>query len=251
MSSPRLRVPAAVSLLLALTVAGCGGVFKERYEYEEEIQLALDGSAVVNVNASEAALVALRGAPLDAGTHARPDRAALRRLFSGPGVVARTPTFSRRDGRRFVHISLEVSDIRQLPALAPFAWSRYQLTREGDVVVYRQHVGRAAAAPVPGVTWRGDERVAFRLHLPSRILFENGTTDVQRGNIVGWVQQLPHRLAGRPLELEVRMEPQSILYSTLLLFLGTIAAAALTFLAAIWFVVRRGRRAAATHVRAS
>jgi hypothetical protein len=39
----------------------------------------------------------------------------------------------------------------------------------------------------------------------------------------------------------VRMEPESILYSTLLLFGLTVVAAAMTFGIAIWWVVRRGR----------
>jgi hypothetical protein len=37
------------------------------------------------------------------------------------------------------------------------------------------------------------------------------------------------------------MQPNSILYSTLLLFGATIVAAALTFAVVIWWVVRRGR----------
>ena len=242
----RRRTLALLVLLPALAGAGCGGsLFKERYEYEEELELAIDGSAVMRVNASEAALVALRGAPLDPRPDARPDRAAIRALFSGPGVEPGTPTFSRRDGRRFVHVTVDVDDIRQLPRLAPFAWSTYQMDRRGDLVTFRQRVGRAVAAPVPGVAWRGDERVAFRMHIPSRVVFENGTTDVQRGNIVGWVQPLSERLAGVPVDIEVRMEPQSILYSTLLLFGATAGAAALTFAAVVWWVVRRGRRALA------
>jgi hypothetical protein len=45
-----------------------------------------------------------------------------------------------------------------------------------------------------------------------------------------------------PIDLEVRMEPQSILRNTLLLFVATIVAAAATFAVVIWWVVRRGRR---------
>lgn len=240
------RTVALLVLVPALAGAACGGsLFRERYEYEEEIELSLDGSAVVRVHASEAALAALRGAPFAARPEARPDRAAIRAFYAGPGITPRTPTFSRRDGRRFVHISVDVEDVRALSRAAPFSWSSYQLEREGEVVIYRQRVGPAVAAPVPGVEWRGDERVAFRMHIPSRVLFENGTTDVQRGNIVDWVQPLRDRLSGVPLEIDVQMEPQSILASTLLLFGGTIAAAVLTFVAVIWWVVRRGRREAA------
>jgi hypothetical protein len=37
------------------------------------------------------------------------------------------------------------------------------------------------------------------------------------------------------------MEPRSILYSTLLLFGGTILAVAATFAIVIWLIVRKGR----------
>jgi hypothetical protein len=79
------------------------------------------------------------------------------------------------------------------------------------------------------------------MHLPSRIPFNNSPKPSQRGNILQWEQPLIDRMAGAPLEIEVQLEPQSLLYSTLLLFAGTIVAAALTFAAVIWWVVRRGR----------
>jgi hypothetical protein len=42
------------------------------------------------------------------------------------------------------------------------------------------------------------------------------------------------------------MEPQSILYSTLLLFGGTIVAAAAAFAIVIWVIARKGRTSQAT-----
>jgi hypothetical protein len=81
------------------------------------------------------------------------------------------------------------------------------------------------------------------MQIPSRVLFENATTDVLRGNIVVWVQPLADRLAGRPVDIEVRMESESILRNTLLMFAATIVAAAATFAVVIWSVIRRGRRA--------
>jgi hypothetical protein len=230
------------ALVAAIVAAGCG-LFPERYEYVEEIALAVDGSATVSLTASEAALVALRGAPLDAGPHARPDRAAVRALFDAPGVTIRTPTFSRRDGRRFVHVTFEIDDITRLSRLAPFAWSTYRLARSGDGLVFRQTVGRPAPSRFRDPGWTGKEPVAFKMHIPSRVVYENATSDVQRGNILVWVQPLNDRLAGVPIDLEVQMEAESILRHTLLLFGTTIAAAAATFAVVIWWVVRRGRRA--------
>ena len=54
-----LRTPLAL-LICALAVSACGvrSPFKPLPEYEEEIYLALDGTATVNVNASIASLVA-------------------------------------------------------------------------------------------------------------------------------------------------------------------------------------------------
>src|SRR4029453_5159204 len=75
----------------------------------------------------------------------------------------------------------------------------------------------------------GREVVAFRMHVPSRIVFENATSNVQRGNILAWEQPLADRVAGVPLKLEVDMEPESILHSTLLLFASTVAAAGTSF----------------------
>jgi hypothetical protein len=242
---PFRMIRAALSIAMiaaALATAGCDRLRRETFEYEEELYLSIDGSAVVTVSASEAALVALRGIDLRTGAHARPDRESLRAFFDGPGVVVRTPTFSRRHGRRFVHVTLEIADVRQLSRLAPFSWSRYRFDREGSEIIFRQVVGGAAGRPIADPGWDGSERVDFRMHVPSRVLFENATTDVLRGNIVAWIQPLAQRLDGVPLELEVRMESESILRNTLLLFVGTIAAAAVTFLAVIWWVVRRGRK---------
>jgi hypothetical protein len=240
----RWRVTAAVLLACVLFTAACSrnsGVFKKQYEYEEEIYLSLDGSATVNVNASVPALVALRGADLTTNPAARLDRAKVRAWFEGPGAKVTRVSLSRRDGRRFVHVSLDVADVRKLPRLAPFAWSAYRLQRQGDVLQFTQKVGAAAAKPVGAVGWTGGEVVAFRMHLPSRVPFHNALRTVQRGNILEWEQPLADRLRGVPLDLEVHLEPSSILYTTLLLFGSTVLAAALTFAVVIWWVVRRGR----------
>ena len=57
----------------------------KQYEYDERVELSLDGSAVVDINASVPALVALRGATLDVDPEARFDRQAFRRLYEGAG----------------------------------------------------------------------------------------------------------------------------------------------------------------------
>lgn len=236
------RVAITIAFACAMTAAACGGgLFTQQFEYEEELYLQLDGSVTAYVNASIPALVALRGADLNIDPRSRPERERLRSLFTGPGARVATPTFSRRDGRRFVHVRIEVDDVRQLPRVAPFAWSTYRFVRQGDILVYTQNLGKSAQKDVGNVGWKGDEMVSFKMHLPSEIPFNNSPKPVQRGNILQWEQPLADRLAGVPLEIEAHLEPESILYTTLILFGGTIVAAALTFAVIIWLVARRGR----------
>src|SRR4051812_38174406 len=169
----RAALTIAIACAAAVTACGGGGLFRQQYEYEEELYLQLDGSVTAYVNASVPALVALRGADLNIDPHSRPDRERLRALFTASGARVTTPTFSRRAGRRFVHVRVEVDDVRQLPRITPFAWSTYRFERQGDVFAYRQVVGKASGKPVTGVGWTGGEMVSFKMHLPSEIPFNN------------------------------------------------------------------------------
>src|SRR6267378_6617748 len=107
-----MRSWVVIAVAAAIVAAGCGGgVLKKQYEYEEELYLALDGSATLNVNASVPALVALRGVDLNVSPRARFDRDRVRAFFQGPGTIVRAISSSRRHGRRFVHVSLDVADV--------------------------------------------------------------------------------------------------------------------------------------------
>ena len=228
-------------VVIAIATTACGGVLKKKYEYEEEMYLFLDGTATVNVNASVASLVALRGADLPVDPEARVDRRRVRAFFEGPGATVTGVNLSRRNGRRFVHVGINVSDVRQLPRLTAFHWSTYRFDREGDLVVYRQTVGKPEGTAVGDIGWNGGEAVMFKMHLPSQIPYHNAPSKrVERGNILEWEQPLSARLRGVPVDVEVRMEPESILYTTLLLFGSTIVAAALVFAIVIWWVWRKG-----------
>lgn len=244
-----MRNGAALALLasLLLTLPACSrGDFFRQNEYEEEIFLSLDGSATVYVNTSLAALNALRGASFDTRPTATIDRNAVREFFSsGVTRVTQTPNLSRRSGRRFVHVRLDVDQISELPKAAPFAWSTISLTRDGELVTFRQTVGGSANQPVGDVGWTGEETVSFRAHLPSTVVYHNAGADgLRRGNILVWTQPLSERLKGVPLEFEARMESQSILSRTLLLFGATAAVVAVGFAGLIWWIVRRPRAAA-------
>jgi len=234
------RLLGAVLLVVASAACQKLGLVKQ-YEYDERVDLSLDGSAIVDVNASIPALVALRGATLSVDPEARFDRQAFRRLYEGPGVRVRDVSAFRRHGRRFVHVRLDVSDIAQLPRLVPLSWSRYRLDRLEQEFRFVQEVGPAAQLEVRDVGWTGDELVAFRVHLPSRINFNNSPLRVERGNSVVWEQTLRDRLAGTPLRMEARMATESILYRTLWLFGGTFSAAMAVMGLVIWWVSRKGR----------
>ncbi len=110
--------------------------------------------------------------------------------------------------------------------------------------------GSAAQLPIGDVGWTGEELIAFRVHLPSRITFHNAPR-LERGNILAWEQPLRDRLAGRPMRMEARMETQSILYRTLWLFGGTFAAAMGVLALIIWWVGRKPRAAASAKATAS
>ena len=238
-----MRICGRICLIACLVIAhaacsGAGGLFRQ-YEYEEDVYLSLDGSATVYVNCSIPALDALRGATFDASPAARVDRAAVREFYSGPHAQVSRISSTRRSNRRFMHVRIDVADIRQLNRAAPFAWSSYSFAREGNEYVYRQVLGASANRDVGRVGWTGREMVAFRLHLPSKITEQNSGGSVRRGNILVWEQPLAARTRGEPLVLDARMQTESILYRTLWLFGATFAAVAAAFALVIWWMMSR------------
>jgi hypothetical protein len=229
----------AAILLCALYLSGCGASNPFRqYEYEEDLYLSLDGSATLYVNASLPALNALRGTTFDTKPAARFDADAVRAYFSSPDTHVTWTRSSRRSERRFAHVRLEVDDVNRLASAAPFAWSSYDFHRDGKLFVFKQIVGAAAGKAV-AAGWSGNEPVAFRLHLPSKVVYHEKGGDFRRGNILVWEQPLADRLKGVPLTVEARMETQSILYRTLYLFGATIVVVAIGFAAVIWWIVAR------------
>ena len=245
MHKPRTFTLLILLVAAAVISASCRGTFSRKYEYDEDIYLGLDGTATIYLNASIAALVALRGVDLDVNPRARFDRNKVRALFETPVTEVASLTASRRDNRRYVHLRINVSDVRRLREVPPFAWSAYDLQTQGDVLIYRQTVGPAASRDVGDVGWTGAELVAFRFHLPSRVPdFNAPSREIERGNIIRWEQLLTDRIKGEPIQIEIHLERDSILYQTLTLFGITILLAALTFAIAIFWVVRRGRRKA-------
>jgi hypothetical protein len=252
----------AVLLAIVLAaVAACSGgrpaILSPDYEYEEDLTLSLDGSASLVVNASVPALAALHGVSIDGDLRARADtlKDEVRAAYTSPYAdVVRVSVWTRY-GRRFVGVRLRVRDVRELSKAAPFSWSKYELREEGEEAIFRQTVtGKGQSAPDAG--WKGNETIAFRLHLPARIRFHNSRDlqsgdprSVGRGNIITWEQRLVDRLQGKPIAwsedhrpgiMEARMDRQSILYRTLWLFGLAFTAALLVLAGLIWLTMRKG-----------
>jgi hypothetical protein len=228
-----------IVVLAAAWTAGCGS-FAKQFEYEEDTTLALDGSATIYVNASLAALTALRGVDLDLRPNARFDADRIRAVFASPATRVGRVSSYRRHGRRYTYVRIDVEDIRTLATAPPFAWSTYALERNATEAIYRQTVGASANRDAGSVGWTGRELVAFRLHLPAKIIFHNATSrKVERGNIVTWEQTLTDRRAGVPVTIEVRMEPTSILHRTLWLFAISGLAALLVLGGIILWVMKK------------
>lgn len=228
---------------LSLLAACSANPLSRKYEYEEELVLDTDGSATLFVNAAVPALVALRGVELPLDPSARLDRQDVRAVFESPVADVVNVSLSRRDGRRYVHLRLDIPDVRRLSEARAFSWSAYAMTPEDDNKVrFRQQVGASVARAVGEVGWTGSELVAFRLRLPSRVTFHNAPSrEILRGNIIVWEQALSDRLTGTPLEIEVVMDEGSILRNTLTLFGLMMLLVAVTFAAFVAFVRSRGR----------
>ena len=84
------------------------------------------------------------------------------------------------------------------------------LRREGDRLrllgEWRRPLGEADA---PAAT---EGLLAVRFHLPSKLYeHENATDGVERGNIVGWREEVTAALRGEPLAFGALMDERSIL----------------------------------------
>jgi len=108
----------ALAAIALVTLTGCGIPGVRQYEYDERVDLSLDGSAIVDVNAS-----ILPSSRFVVWSRCRSGGAARPRSYSTPvsGAGIDDPALSsfRRHGRRFVHVQVEVSDIHQLSKSAP------------------------------------------------------------------------------------------------------------------------------------
>jgi len=227
-----------VALLLAATaLRGCAS-----YEYEHEIWLRVDGSGTVNVTGRPALWTAFKSLPLDPAGDPDALKRAARELFERSGLEVKRVTLTTRRGQRYLFVSADFKDVNRISYTPAFPDLRVGVRREGG----RLHLDGSWQRPLDALAGGEHDRdglMAVRFHLPAKVYgHRNAAFGVERGNILGWVQDTSAALDGGRLELGAEMDERSILFSTVMLFAGAVVLALLLLAAALWAVVRRGRR---------
>ncbi len=227
----------AAALLLAVGLSGC-----LKYEYEHEFWLRVDGSGAVNVTGRPALWTAFKGLGNPRDPESTATRDAARALFERSGLQVKRVTVTRREGRPYLFVSAEFEDVNRLSGTPAFPDLRIGMRREQDRLIVEGTWARPKDAPEVGARDR-DGLMAVRFHLPSKVFgHKNAADGVERGNILGWRQEVAQGLDGRGLDFGAEMDERSILLSTVVLFASAIVIAILLLAGALWAVMRRGRR---------
>lgn len=232
---PRL----VLALLLAFSFRGCVA-----YEYEHEFWIRVDGSGTVNVTGRPALWTAFKGLGRPEDPEGTATRDAVRERFERSGLRVRRVTLTHRKGQPYLFISADFPDVNRLSGTPAFPDLTLSMRPDGDRLRLEGLWRRPAGLPDPAPVHR-EGRMAVRFHLPSKVYSHHNAMDgVERGNIVGWRQDVAQALSGGTLEVGAVVDRRSILFSTVSLFAAAIAAALVLFAATILWIVRRGRRAA-------
>jgi hypothetical protein len=226
----------AACILLAAGLRAC-----TVYEYEHEFWLRVDGSGSVSVTARPELWVAFKGLGRPEDPDGTATREAARELFERSGLSVNRVTITRRSGRPYLFVSADFKDVNQLGGTPAFPDLTLSLRQEGERLrlegAWRRPPERAER---PRQT---DGLMAVRLHLPSKVYeHKNAAEGVERGNIVGWRQEVAQALAGGRLDLGAGMDRRSILWSTVGLFGATIVGGLGLLALALYLAFRRGRR---------
>lgn len=222
-------------LFWAVVLLGASGC--TRYEYEEEAFVEIDGSGSIRVSGSQEILEVLVGRPLDSVE-------SLAALVTGGNVSLASARETERDDRRFFHVEGRFHDWNDLCRRPWFRDRRCRLRME-DEEIELLFSFPAPANPIPAAI-DPEAVLAVRFHFPSTVHSHNARSDVERGNIVCWERKASEYFRGAPLEVEARFDRQSILSATVRVLLVAVALVAVTVLAALYLMVRRGRRQLAT-----
>jgi hypothetical protein len=225
-----------LTLLALAALRGCVA-----YEYEHEIWIRVDGSGTVNVTGRPELWTAFKGVAVPAETDAA--REAARRLFEDSGLRVTRVTITRRGGRPYLFVSADFDDVNRLAGTAAFPDLRLALRPDGERL-------RLEGTWTPPFAARGapadDGQMAVRFHLPSKVYEHRNAMDgVERGNIVGWRQDVRAALGGGRLDVGALIDRRSILVSTIGLFATAIVLALAILGGVILWVRRRGARATA------
>jgi hypothetical protein len=235
------RLFLGATLFAALVLQGCVA-----YEFEEEFWLRVDGSGSVNVTGTPRLWRAFKGIAED-----RDLEPQVRRLFEASGLTVRRITQARRRGETYLFVSADFPDVNSLPGTAAFPDLVISLApKNGRLELlgrWRASSPQGGASPpsAPGL-------MAVRFHLPSKVYaHRNAPGGVERGNIVGWNQEVAAALRGEPLEFGATLDERSILWSTVSLFATAILLAFLILGATVFLVARRGRKGVLSRAPAS
>jgi hypothetical protein len=229
----------AACLLLAAGIRGC-----TVYEYEHEFWLKVDGSGSVSVTGRPELWVAFKGLGRADDPEGTATREAVRELFQRSGLSVQRVTLTHRGGRPYLFVSADFKDVNALRGTPAFPdFEKLSLGRDGERLdfygVWKRPPGRSERPA-------GDGLMAVRFHLPSKVFeHKNAAEGVERGNIVGWRQDVAQALDGQRLEFGAILGGRSILWSTVGLFGLTILAGLALLGLALYVAFRKGRREAA------
>jgi hypothetical protein len=228
----------AVPLLLLLSLRGCVA-----YEYEHEFWLKVDGGGTVYVTGRPDLWAAFKGLSASADEDALQRRA--RELFERSGLRVRRVDVTHRRGRAYLFVAASFDDVNALGRTPAFPDLQMQMRSEGERLRLEGTWRRPAA--YASATAESDGVMAVRFHLPSKIYeHQNAMDGVERGNIVGWRQDLAAALQGSPLGFGAIMDRRSIFYSTVGLFAAAVALGLALLALMIYIVRRKGQRARAS-----
>ena len=174
-------------VLLAASLRAC-----TVYEYEHEFWLRWTAPAPSTSRGARRSWTAFKGLGRAEDPEGTATREAARALFERSGLTVKRVTITHRGGRPYLFVSADFRTSNQLagtPAFPDFetvlAWARREIgsTLYGDV--------EAAAATRAGRPRADDGLMAVRFHLPSKVHEHRNAVDgVERGNIVGWRQDV-------------------------------------------------------------
>lgn len=226
----------AACLLLAAGLRGC-----VTYEYEHEFWLRVDGSGTVNVTGRPELWTAFKGPEAAPAGQPAATRESVRALFERSGLQVKRVTLTERGGRPYLFVSADFKDLNALRGTPAFSdFENISVGREGERLslygIWKRPAARTEKAADDGL-------MAVRFHLPSKVYeHKNAVAGVERGNIVGWRQDVAQALAGRRLEVGALMDPRSILVSTVGLFAIAVAGGLSVLALGLYLAFRKGKR---------